>query len=92
MPAMGTQSTVEQGLAPTPQSFLIPADKNEHRIMIGRLVSGGLTMSEAQQSIKKRKTAFNKGSKEFKKSITKHPKKAGRPSKHANLNSNENFN
>ena len=92
MPAMGTQSTVQQGQAPTPQSFLIPADENEHRIMIGRLVSGGLTMSEAQQSIEKRKTAFNKASKEFKKSITKHPKKAGRPSKHANLNTTENVN
>ena len=74
---------------PTPEEFLIPKDNNEHQLMVARLVSGGLLRKEAEMSIAARKTAFNKATKEFLKKGNKQTKKAGRPSKHFNVNNSQ---
>ena len=56
-----------KGNEPKREDFLVPQSKAEHDKIVDRLITGGSTLSEAEQIIAARKTAFNKALKEFKK-------------------------
>ena len=63
-----TPSDGAQG--PTKKEFMIPLNKIEHDEVIRKLVLGGSSITEAQQVIASRKTAFNKAKKNFTKATT----------------------
>jgi hypothetical protein len=52
---------------PSREEFKVPLDELDHISMVERLVLGGLSSQEAEQTISSRKTAFNKACREFKK-------------------------
>ena len=72
----------------------MPASVGELKLMVDKLVKAGSSQSEAEQIIANRKTAFNKASREFKRSqsvkIAKQSqKRATKTSKTASLNKPE---
>ena len=52
---------------PSKEAFKVPLDDLDHISMVKRLVLGGLSSHEAEQTISSRKTAFNKACRDYKK-------------------------
>jgi hypothetical protein len=52
---------------PSKEAFNLPLDELDHISMVKKLVQGGLSSHEAEQTISSRKTAFNKACRDFKK-------------------------
>ena len=52
---------------PSKEAFKVPLDDLDHVSMVKRLVLGGLSSHEAEQTISSRKTAFNKACRDYKK-------------------------
>ena len=89
----GQQSTTNK-YKPEEKDFNLPASAGELKLMVDKLVKAGSSQSEAEQIIANRKTAFNKASREFKRSqsvkIAKQSqKRATKTSKTASLNKPE---
>ena len=89
----GQPSTTNQ-YKPEEKDFNLPASAGELKLMVDKLVKAGSSQSEAEQIIANRKTAFNKASREFKRSqsvkIAKQSqKRATKTSKTASLNKPE---
>jgi hypothetical protein len=79
---------------PEEKDFKMPASKGELKSMVDKLIKAGFSQSEAEQIIANKKTAFNKASREFKKSQSvklakQSQKRATKTSKTASLKNPE---
>ena len=78
---------------PQEKDFHLPSSKEEHKVMVEKLVKAGSLPTEAEQIICNRRTAFNKACREYKKLLpVKQSKmsqrKLNKTSKTASLNAN----
>ena len=85
------QSSATNQYMPEEKDFNLPASKGELKTMVDKLIKAGSSQSEAEQIIANRKTAFNKASREFKKSQSvklakQSQKRVTKTSKTASLN------